>query len=449
MCVTLTLMQNTESQTRQQDQSLKIALFAALGSGLEYYDFVIYGIMASYLSELFFPAIDSFSAQLQTCGIFAVGYFARPFGGTLVGMVADIYGRKKAFVFVMFMMAFATTAIGLLPTYAQVGILAPIGLLLLRVCQGLSFGAEMPGATTIVSECAPQSRWGMLSSMVLSSTTVGALCATGVLALLTRFFDNTAIFAGLWRVPFLVGGILAIFAYYIRRGLVETPEFITEKQKTQALSSSKIMLPLKILLNGHLSQLMMCFSLTFFLSTTVILNIYFPSYAHTYFGYDLKDVYFAMTMSLVCSCLFMLLAGLISDRMSKLKTLMYCLIFWAISLYPLFKLLHQNDFWSLQLFLIMYQLGIAVFFTNYLPLLPRLFPTHIRYTGVALGYNVGFSIASTMPIVASYILVPVNPSFRLTLLYSVPMILAFISVLCLRIQTRDKGYIYSVDHAPT
>lgn len=424
---------------KKVDQPLKIALFAALGSGLEYYDFVIYGVMAQYLSELFFSVSDAFSAQLQTCSIFAVGYLARPFGGTVVGMIADIYGRKKAFLLVMFMMAFATAAIGCLPTYEQVGIFAPIALLLLRICQGLSFGAEMPGATTIVSEFAPQNKRGLLSSVILSSTTMGALLATGMLALLTHYFSQEEMLRGLWRVPFLLGGLLAMSAYYIRRGLCETPEFIEREGNT---ADQKILVPLKILIRQHVGKLAMCCSLTLFLSTTVVLNLYFPAYANTYFSYALSDIYSAMTVSLVFACLFMLLFGILSDRVSKLKTLMCCLIIWAILLYPAFRLLEQGGFWTLQFFTILYQFGIAAFFSNFLPLLPRLFPTQIRYTGVALGYNVGFSIASTIPIAASYFLPDTNPCTTLSLLYLLPLMMALVAVLSLMRQTRDTGYVY-------
>lgn len=424
---------------KKTNQSYRIALFASLGSGLEYYDFVIYGMMTKYLSELFFPNANGFIAQLQTCGIFAAGYLARPFGGTLVGMMADIYGRKKAFLVVMFMMAFATTAIGFLPTYEKAGILAPIALLLLRICQGLSFGAEMPGASTIVSEFSPRHKWGMLSSIVLSSTTVGALLATAMLAVLSHFFDHEAILSGLWRIPFLMGGCLAISAYYIRRNLTETPEFIIAETKT---ADHTLLVPLKLLIREHFGKLIVCFSLTFFLSTAVILNLYFPTYANKYFFYSMDDIYFAMTVSLGFACLFMLAFGLISDRISKLKTLLSCLMIWAALLYPLFQLLHVGTFWALQIFLIACQLGIAAFFTNFLPLLPRLFPTHIRYTGVALGYNVGFSIASTIPMMASYWLTEVNSSFILTLLYMLPLLMALTSVLLLMVQTRGTGYVH-------
>jgi MHS family proline/betaine transporter-like MFS transporter len=352
----------------------------------------------------------------------------------------------------MFTMAFSTTAIGLLPTYEQVGVVAPLALLVLRVLQGFSFGAEMPGATTIVSEFSPKNKLGILSSMVLSSTVLGSVCATGILALLTHFCTHQEIINGYWRVPFLIGGMLAIVAYFIRRSITETPEFTDHKT---SCGEQKMLAPLAMLIKGHFGKLMMGFSMTLFLATNIIINISFPAYIHQYFSYPLADIYLAMTISLMVSFLFMLIFGFLSDHIAKLKMLLGCLVIWAISLSPLFQLLHTGTFWALQLFLIINQLCIAVFFTNYIPILPRLFPINIRYTAVALGYNVGFSIASAIPMTASYFLEQIqpsttafyflaqmNPSITLQLFYVVPLIMALVSVILLMIQTKGKGYVW-------
>jgi len=426
------------TKIKQEDRSLKIALFTALGSGLEYYDFVVYGVMAKYLSEVFFATEDAISAGIQTFGIFAIGYFVRPFGGTFVGMIADIYGRKKSFIIVMLIMAFSTLAIGLLPTYEQIGIFAPFLLLICRALQGLSFGAEVPGATTIISEFSTKGRLGILTSIMLASTNVGAVLATGILALLSNLFTHDHIMSGLWRLPFFIGGFLAIVAYYIRQKISETPEFEVELDQGE----KKILTPLKILLKGHVSKLLIAFSMTLFLSTAVILSIYSPSYIHKYFNYALPEIYTAMTISLVCATFFNIMAGWISDNVARLKILAFCLIIWAIVVHPVFTLLENGTYFALQMFLIINQLFIAIFFTAFLPILPRLFPTNIRYTGVALGYNLGFSISSTIPAVASYFLSTLGSPFALELFYVTPLVLALTSVCALMKMTGANGYVY-------
>ena len=233
-------MQQAIQQTKIPNKaiSLKVTLMVALGSALEYYDFIIYGMLAKYLSFIFFPVNDNFSTNIQTFSVFAMGYLARPLGGTVIGMISDIYGRKKAFLLIMLMMAFSTFAIGLLPTYNTYGIISPILLILCRLVQGISFGAELPGASVIVNEFSQNNGIkGRLFSILLSSTSLGSLVALLVLTVLTQNFSDIEIKNGLWRLPFLLGGGLAIISFYIRKQISETPEFLliqaqvkTEKQ---------------------------------------------------------------------------------------------------------------------------------------------------------------------------------------------------------------------------
>lgn len=424
-----------KNQILSKNEPIRIAFLASLGSGLEYYDFVIYGMMAKYLSDIFFNAQDQFSSLVQTFIIFAVGYLMRPLGGIVVGMIADTYGRKKAFVVVMLMMAFSTMGIGLLPTYSQVGIVASIGLLLCRLCQGLSFGAEFPGAATIVSEFSPKDRIGKLCSLVLSSMSLGSLMATAVLALLTNMCDYNDIVAGFWRIPFIFGGILAIISFYIRRNISETPEFLDRNKTKSPRKMTMILLNLFTLDNAPIIAI--AFGLTFFLATMVIVNLYFPVYMNQYYNYQLTDIYNAMTVSMVWSCIFMLFFGWLADRLSKLKILFVCLSLYGAFLFKFFALLDYKTLWALQVFFIIHQMVIAVFFTSYLPIFSRLFARDIRYTGIGLVYNVAFSLASFIPIVASFLLEQYNSHFVLWLALIMIIVAAFFAVILLIM--RGKG----------
>ncbi|KHO04030.1 hypothetical protein JS61_01775 [Rickettsia felis] len=415
---------------------LKVALFTSLGSGLEYYDFVIYGMMAKYLSDIFFSVNDSISSMIQTFIVFAVGYLFRPFGGTIIGMIADTYGRKKTFVVVMLTMGFSTMGIGLLPTYNQIGIIAPIGLLVCRLCQGISLGAELPGATTIISEYAPTGKLGKLCSVMLSSISIGALMATAMVATLNKLYSYQEIIEGAWRIPFICGGILAIISYYIRKNISETPEFLQEKNREQ--TDTNLLIPLKLLLSQNLVNIAIGLGLVFFHANLVIINLYFPVYLNKYFNYELVDIYSSMTISMITSFIFTIIFGWLSDYVSKLKILLCSLILFSIFLFVSFALLNKGTFWSLQIFFIIYQLFISLFFTSYMPILSRLFATKMRYTAIALIYNSAYSVASFIPVIASYLLEQYNSPLILGIFFIISIALSLISVIT--IQNKKINY---------
>ncbi|KHO03240.1 MFS transporter [Rickettsia felis] len=207
--------------------------------------------------------------------------------------------------------------IGLLPTYNQIGIIAPIGLLVCRLCQGISLGAELPGATTIISEYAPT---GKLGSVMLSSISIGALMATAMVATLNKLYSYQEIIEGAWRIPFICGGILAIISYYIRKNISETPEFLQEKNREQ--TDTNLLIPLKLLLSQNLVNIAIGLGLVFFHANLVIINLYFPVYLNKYFNYELVDIYSSMTISMITSFIFTIIFGWLSDYVSKLKILL-------------------------------------------------------------------------------------------------------------------------------
>lgn len=431
---------NIKETPNNSNIPLKVALLTSLGSGLEYYDFVIYGMMAKYLSDIFFFPTDSLSSIIQTFIVFAIGYLIRPFGGTIIGMIADTYGRKKTFVVVMLVMGFSTMGIGLLPTYNQVGIIAPIGLLLCRLCQGISLGAELPGATTIISEYATASKLGRLCSVMLSSISIGALMATAMVAMLNKLYSYQEIIEIVWRVPFIIGGILAIISYYIRQNISETPEFLQEQTNRNKKTNTNVLTPLKLLLSQNLSIIAIGFGLVFFHANLVIINLYFPVYINQYFNYELTDIYGSMTISMIASFIFTIIFGWLADYISKLKILLFSLIFFSVFLFLSFILLEHATFWSLQIFFIIYQLFISLFFTSYMPILSRLFPTKMRYTAIALIYNSAYSVASFIPIIASYLLEKYQTPVILGIFFMVSITLALISITAIIVKAKKIIY---------
>ena len=206
----------------------RTTLIASLGAGLEYYDFVVYALLAPFLRTAFFSQGDSHLSTLEALSLFAVGYIARPVGGVLFGSRGDRHGRKTTFLFTSGLMALTTLAIGFLPTYARIGAAAPVLLVTLRCLQGLSLGGELPSAITFVFEHTDSARHGQSCSAVVASITFGSLLATVLLQCLTAWLDAEAMAQWGWRVAFWSGGSLAIAILFVRYTVQESPLFVAQ-----------------------------------------------------------------------------------------------------------------------------------------------------------------------------------------------------------------------------
>jgi len=376
----------------------KILLLTSLGSVLEYYDFVVYGMLAIYLKGAFFPAENETAAALQFFSVFAIGYFIRPFGGIIAGVIGDKLGRKPAFLYLTTIMAISTLMIGILPIYSQVGFLATFLLLLCRIGQGLSFGGELPGATTIVSEFTPFKHKGTRISFVIAGVSVGALAASFVLFSLTTLLDKVEMAEWGWRIPFIIGGFFGIALFWARKNLVETPEF----QSLAVIAKENS--PLKELTYHHRPSVIAGILFTAFSSAMVISNIYFPYYLKHYFSFPEKNIYFAATLSLTFSALIFPLTGRLSDRFSKHKLVKWTTLSYLVFSYLLFNLLSYQSIYSLILFMFLHQFYIALFSSCYFPIIINLFPTKVRYTGTALCYNIGYATMGTLPTIFTFLL---------------------------------------------
>ncbi|MBA3603030.1 MAG: MFS transporter [Parachlamydiaceae bacterium] len=381
---------------KEKSQARMATLMSSLGAGFEYYDFIIYGMMAEYLRLLFFAGDDSWVGSLKTFAIFAVGYFARPFGGIFFGIVGDTIGRKKTFLTVMLLMATSTFGIGLLPTYKQVGNIAPLLLVLMRLLQGFSFGAELPGAMTVVYEFSKQKDQSAHAGFVLASTSLGAMLASGVLYFVSATFVHDQIFSWGWRIPFLLGGVLAVVNYFIRRHLNETPEFLLSQVKADKTCLRNA--PLKCILREHLSSLILGIGMTLFVSSLIILGLYFPTFLTTNFGYSSSSVYLALLWSMVASAVTLPICGRFADKVGRERLFIMSSLAYVLGAFPLFSVLKLEANWALQLFMVLHQIFIALVSVCYFPLLAASFPTRVRYTGIAACYNITYSFMATLPI---------------------------------------------------
>lgn len=404
----------------------KLITLSALGSGLEYYDFVIYVMLTPYISRVFFPVDDHAAAVIATLGIFAVGYVARPFGGIVFGHLGDRYGRKQSFTLSMMLMAFATLIIGLLPGHLSWGIVSSLLLLVCRIVQGVAQGAEIPGAVTFLLEHAQAERRGLWAGLLFSGVGLGAALAALIASILTGYLNQYQMDSWGWRVPFLLGGGLAVIGWWMRANTIETPLFVQihHIEKT----------PLVNALRCHWRTLLRGVGVLSFPLAVIILALFFPQYLTAHFHYANHTVFVSMTVSLFWSALLLPIIGHYSDHIGRKRLLMISGVIGLILGYPLFLLLQLQTLWALWVFVLLYETLIAMMAACYPCLLAEAFPTPIRYTGVGLVYNVVLTLAAFVPMVASWILLQTGGHYSFLLLLAVLGVIMIVALVQLPVR---------------
>ena len=373
----------------------KVTILSSLGAGFEYYDFIIFALMSGTLSSLFYAQADNEVINImKTFMVFALGYIARPIGGILFAAIGDKSGRKKSFISIMFLMAMASILIGCLPTYDVIGAAAPVLLIILRIIQGISFGAELPGAITVVAEHTNKGKQGCHTSFIISSVSLGSVMATLVAYLLNKFFDPQQVLAWAWRIPFLLGGMLAIINYFIRKGIDETPEFL-ENQKS--FRHKTYLSPMAYLFKNHKVNVLIGIALTAGTSALIITNLFFPVFINKVFGYDKSDIFSGMTWSILWCALVIPFFGRLADKKGAEFSYKLGAGFAVVLIFPLLKLLEQGTYTDLILFLMAYQTLIAALMAGYMPMMVKLFPTTVRQTGISFCYNVTYAVMALLP----------------------------------------------------
>lgn len=366
---------------------------ASLGAVLEYFDFMVYVFVAAALSNAFFPpGASPWLKQVQAFGIYAIGYLVRPVAGIIIAHYADRIGRKKLFVFTVLLMSVPTFLMGLLPTYAVVGWLAPAGLLLLRILQGCAVGGELPGASVFVSEHAPSRRLGLSSGTFMGVVNCGLLLGAGAAALSRVIAGVDPAVASLaWRLPFILGGIFGLAAAYLRRQLSETPLFLKLKRE-RGLSKR---MPLSVVLRQYRRQCVFALALIFVFSTTSgVYFQYLPTYLIGQLHFSKGLVFTANVVGIVAFVLAMPLWGMLRDRIGWARTIGFgAVLNAAISLWFFHNLstLGRADDGLIYDFVVV-GLGAGSVHAMITGLISSLFPTAIRQSGYAFPYSIGTAV---------------------------------------------------------
>lgn len=291
-------------QRRFNRRDAKTLGLSALGGALEFYDFVVFVFFAKTLGALFFPpGTAPWLAQLQVYGIFAAGYVARPLGGIVMAHFGDRLGRKRMFTLSVFMMSVPTLLIGLLPTHAQVGALAPLLVLTMRIVQGIAVGGEVPGAWVFVAEHVPRSRVGIACATLTAGLTAGILIGSLLAAWINTRYSAAEVQAWVWRVPFLIGGVFGFVAVWLRRWLEETPVFVEMRERRQLARQ----VPVKQVLAAHRPAVVLSILASWQLTAAIVVIVLLtPTLVQTSFGIAPAVAFHGnslATLALVFGCL--------------------------------------------------------------------------------------------------------------------------------------------------
>jgi MFS family permease len=363
-------------------------VLASLGGALEFYDFVVFVFFTAIIGQLFFPAsLPDWLRQLQTFGIFAAGYLARPLGGIVMAHFGDKHGRKRVFMLSVLVMAIPTLVIGLLPTYQTIGAAAPLLLLLMRVLQGIAIGGEAPGGWVFVAEHAPRGRTGLAIGLLTSGLTIGILLGSLMALGLNLAFTPTQIAAGYWRLPFLLGGIFGLGAMLLRRWLAETPVF--EQLRQRAAVSRE--LPLRAALRGHVGAVAASMVTTWMLTAGIVVVILMtPALLQKLFALPAVTVQWANLAATAALSFSVVAVGAAADRFGIRRVAVPILFLLIASTYALYIGAGASPSALLPLYILA---GIGAGGVVLTPMLMvRAFPPQVRFSGVAFSYNVVYAI---------------------------------------------------------
>ncbi|OBR44667.1 MULTISPECIES: MFS transporter [Aeromonas] len=369
-------------------QDYKTLSLAALGGALEFYDFIIFVFFAVVIGELFFPAdIPEWLRQFQTFGIFAAGYLARPLGGIIMAHFGDLIGRKRMFTLSIIMMALPTLLIGLLPTYAVLGIAAPLLLLLLRILQGAAIGGEVPGAWVFVAEHVPARRIGVACGTLTAGLTAGILLGSLVATAINRGMSPSEVSDWGWRLAFVLGGVFGIVAMYLRRWLHETPVF-AEMQANKTLAEE---LPLKTVLRSHKGSVVISMLLTWLLSAGIVVVILMtPTYLQKVHGISPADALTANSLAILALTLGCIVYGRLIDALGSGPTFMLGSLLLAGASYAFYHGLASDTSQLVPLYVLA---GFAVGIVGAVPyVMVNAFPAVVRFSGLSFSYNVAYAI---------------------------------------------------------
>ncbi|WP_138759628.1 MFS transporter [Modestobacter altitudinis] len=377
----------------------KAALASFVGSALEYYDFFIYGAAAGLVfPEVFFPDSDPATATLLSLATFGVAYVARPVGAVIIGHYGDKLGRKKMLVATLLLMGVSTFAIGLVPSYESIGVAAPILLVLLRVLQGLSAAGEQSGANSMTLEHAPEGRRGFFTSFTLEGTQAGLILANLVFLAVAQLPEDQLLSWG-WRIPFFLSALVVAVGYWVRRSLPETPEF---EKAEQAHEVAK--LPVAVLFRDHSPAVIRVVLCALVSTVSTIVGTWSLAHGTNVVGLERTTLLWMVILSNVLALAALPLWAMLSDRIGRRPVFAIGALGSAVMVFPFLWALQHGRVGLIFLFGILLA-GLVYSAANgvWPALYGEMFDTKVRYSGTAIGTQIGFALGGFSPTIAAAI----------------------------------------------
>jgi len=369
-----------------------------VGNIMEWYDVGVYGYLAVIIGKLFLPDASSAAQTLFSLGVFAVTFVARPLGGIVLGQLGDRVGRQKILVFTLLMMALSTFGIGVLPDYSVWGAAAPALLVVLKLLQGFSTGGEYAGATTFITEYAPDRRRGFYASLLDMGSYFGFAIGAAFVSVLQLTLDDNAMEGFAWRLPFLVALPLGVIALWFRSRIEDTPAFreaqeAAERAGDEARNAPDAPKGVGALVKAYWRELLVAFLLVSAANTVgYALTSYMPTYLTETLGYDPVHGNLLTIPVLVIMSLCIPLTGKLSDKVGRRTVLFIASIGAMVLPVPAFLFMMHGAVWSTLVGLFILSFPVAFYVANLASSLPALFPTSSRYGGMGLSYNLAVAI---------------------------------------------------------
>ncbi|MEV0849503.1 glycine betaine/L-proline transporter ProP [Streptomyces sp. NPDC049954] len=413
---------------------------AALGNAMEWYDFGIYSYLASTLGKVFFPSGNDTAQLLSSFATFAVAFLVRPLGGMVFGPLGDKVGRKRILAITMIMMSIGTFAIGLVPSYASIGFWSPVLLILFRLVQGFSTGGEYGGASTFIAEYAPDKRRGFFGSFLEFGTLAGYVGASGLVVILTTVFNESTMQGWAWRIPFLAAAPLGFIGLYLRLKLDETPAF--QKLEGGKVTASEAADPVETSAKGDLGKifttywpsLLLCIALVAAYNITdYMLLSYMPTYLSDELGYATNHGLLILLLVMVVQMCLINQVGRLSDRFGRKPLLMTGMLGFLFLSVPSFLLIRIGNVFAISAGLLLLGLSLVAMLGTMSAALPAMFPTHVRYGSLSVGYNLSTSIfGGTTPLVITALISVFGTNLMPAYYATAAAVVGVIAVLCMK-----------------
>ena len=393
--------------TPSKKEIRKVVLASLIGATIEWYDFFLYGVVAGIVfNKLYFPTDDPFIGTLLAYSTFAIGYLARPFGGFVFGHFGDRLGRKSMLVLTMLIMGIGTIGIGLVPTYAQIGIAAPIILQTLRLCQGLGLGGEWGGAVLMTYEYASKKERAFYAAIPQMGLATGLCLSSGVVALLSWALTDEQFLVWGWRAAFLISVVLIAIALYIRMHILETPDFQKVQERARQ-DTAKKKLPIVQVCKEHPGNIALGVGARWIDGVFFnVLAVFVITYLVQYVQVERTQALTLVMIAALAMCPFILVAGRLADRFGRGRVYGISSLLCGISIFPSFWIMEASG-GNLLLIAIAIIIPLSIFYAGVFgpeaALFSDLFPAEVRYTGISICYQFpGFLVAGIVPGLCTY-----------------------------------------------